>query len=53
MKPALRQEEEIFDTARQIADGAERRAYLERVCATDLELQSRVEELLQIGRAHV
>ena len=46
MKSALRQEEEIFDTARQIADAAERRAYLERVCAGDTELHSRVDELL-------
>ena len=46
MNPVLRQEEDIFDTARQIAAAAERRDYLDRVCAGDLELRSRVEELL-------
>jgi serine/threonine protein kinase len=47
MNPALRDEEEIFDAARLIADGAARHLYLERACAGDAALRRRVEDLLQ------
>ena len=52
MNPALRQEEDIFDAARQFKDAAERTAFLDRACAGDLALRSRMEELLaSLGEA--
>ncbi len=39
-------EEELFDAARMLAAGAERRSFLERACAGDRALQQRVEDLL-------
>jgi serine/threonine protein kinase len=47
MKSVLRDEEEIFDAARLIADGTARNLYLERACAGDGALRRRVEDLLQ------
>jgi eukaryotic-like serine/threonine-protein kinase len=46
MKPTLRDEEEIFDAARLIADATARAAYLARACGGDVVLRRRVEELL-------
>jgi len=43
--PNLRAEQ-LFAAALEIADPAERRAYLERVCAGDDQLRQEVESLL-------
>ncbi len=48
MKPgAQRDPAEIFESARQIAEEFERRAFLEEVCAGDVLLRKRVEALLE------
>jgi hypothetical protein len=39
-------EEELFGTAREIADPEDRRTYLDRACDGDKALRSRIEELL-------
>ena len=44
------QEEEIFDTARELA-ADERAAYLAEKCGQDADLRQRIEEMLEIGRA--
>jgi len=46
MNSILRQEEEIFDAARQLADAVQRKAFLDQACAHDPGLRARVEELL-------
>ncbi len=46
MKPSLKEEEEIFDAARLIADPAARGSYLDRACGQDRELRQRVDSLL-------
>jgi serine/threonine protein kinase len=43
-------EETIFDAARQMADGAERKAFLDRECGSDTRLRARVETLLAADR---
>ena len=41
-------EEDIFAAAIEIADGVERRAYLDEACGTDRRLRASVEELLAL-----
>jgi hypothetical protein len=48
MKTAIKQEETVFDAARQLKDPAERKAFLDHACAGDDALRARVEELLAI-----
>ena len=47
MDSSKRQEETIFEGARQLSDPAERRAFLDRACASDAGLRRRVEEMLE------
>jgi eukaryotic-like serine/threonine-protein kinase len=46
MNAQAQREEDLFDAARQIADPARRRAYLERVCPDDPAMRARVEALV-------
>jgi serine/threonine protein kinase len=46
MNPTLKEEEDIFDAARLIADPAARRSYLDRACGSDPALRQRVDSLL-------
>jgi serine/threonine protein kinase len=46
MNPARRKEEEIFDAARRLHDATQRREYLDRTCAGNAGLRSRLGELL-------
>ena len=45
----LAREEELFETARQMAGGAKRRAYLQEACGEDEGLRRRIEALLAAG----
>src|SRR5438309_11890343 len=47
MKPAAQPIESILATAVELASEGERRAFVERACAGDLELKTRVEELIE------
>ncbi|HVU35362.1 MAG TPA: serine/threonine-protein kinase [Opitutaceae bacterium] len=47
MKKALRDPAEIFEAARSLADGPERRIFLDGACAGDAALRARIEALLR------
>src|SRR5208283_2329320 len=46
MSATDQREEELFDAARMLADGTERRTFLDRACAGDSALRARLESLL-------
>ena len=48
MNAAARQEEILFDAARNLATPAQRKAFLDQACAGDSELRARLDELLAI-----
>ncbi len=47
MNAATQREEELYEAARQLADAAERRAFLDRACAGDAAQRARLEGLLE------
>ena len=47
MNAATQREEDLFEAARQMADAAGRRDFLEQACAGDSALRARIEELLR------
>jgi serine/threonine protein kinase len=51
MKPDRAREEEIFDAACDIASASERAAFVARMCASDVEMQRRVEAMLEADEA--
>ena len=51
MNPGTQREEELFDEARRLDDVSERQDFLERTCAGDPALRTRIENLLDAGSA--
>src|SRR5688500_561931 len=51
MLARLLNKDEIFNAAAEIADAAERAAYLHDVCGNDLALKAEIEELLDHDRS--
>src|SRR5438309_1781149 len=49
MNAATQREEEIFDTARNLADPAARAAFLDRSCAGEPALRTRLDQLLGVA----
>lgn len=47
MNPNQKRKEALFEAARQMASPAERAAYLEQACGSDLELRRQVEAMLE------
>ena len=49
MNTGTQREEDLFDEARRLGDAQERRNFLERTCAGDAALRTRLENLLDAG----